>query len=190
MTMPVPPRPPLPRATRSAALLAGAVAGAALGVGTSLVNLAVLVGGVLLTLGFGVGILTIMWGAADEIPVEELASGVLLPLAIVGVVGVVLQVAGVVASALLLRGRVPSPARVVAASTALTVTGTAALGLVSTAAIWPALPILGGASGTPWAIGLAVLLGLAGIVVGALVHWWMVAVMRARWVAAGAAPVR
>ncbi|QCR20336.1 hypothetical protein [Agrococcus sp. SGAir0287] len=189
MTMPAPPLPPLPRAARAGAVRAGVVAGALLGVGLSLMNLAVLVSAVLLSLGLGVGILTIMWGPADDIPVEELVSGVAVPLVVAGLVGLVLLVLGVVASVLLLRRRVPRAGGVAAAACALTTVGTVVVGLVTTTAAWPALQVLGGASNVPWAIALAVVLGLAGALVGAVVHPWVARRMRARWLGVeGAAP--
>ncbi|QCR20337.1 hypothetical protein [Agrococcus sp. SGAir0287] len=171
--------PPLPCAVRVEALRAGAFAGALLGVGLSLVNLAALVALVVLPLGLHTG-LPVLPAPADGVPPSELAEAALPRLRTAAGVGAILLAIGVLVSAWMLSRHVPSPAPVVAAACVLTLLGVAATGIVTTAAVWPTLPILTGIGGMRWAIVLACALGLDGALVGALVHAWVVRRMRAR----------
>lgn len=177
------PRPRLPRSVLLAALLAGAVGGAMLGVGLSLSNLVVVALAVATLVGAGTGLLSIMWGPPGDVLDDEALVELAVPLATAGGAGAVVGAASFVVLWLLLRRRVPAPGAVVGLSSATVAVAMLVLGTVTTAAFVPALTLIGGPTAVPQAVTLAVLLGLAGAPLGALATWWMTWLLRARRIA-------
>lgn len=187
MTLLREPRPRLPRPVLLAALLAGAVGGAMLGVGLSLVNLVLVALAVATLVGAGAGLLSIMWGPPGDVLDDEALVELAVPLATAGGAGAVVGAASFVALWLLLGGRVPRAGAVVGLSAAVVAAAMLVLGTVTTAAFVPALTLLGGPPAVPQAMTLAVLLGLAGAPLGALATWWMTWLLRSRRIAAQSA---